>query len=309
MTKIKYLLVVLLMVSLAFAATGCGQNEDSEIAAEVNGTEITKIQLDEQLEAELTLMGATVEQLAGTPEGEEMLDEMRKYVLQEMILAQLFAEKAEEFDVAPTEEEAQEQINELLETASEEEYQALLENMNWNDQDFYNFIYNQLLEKAVYDHVTAEIVASEEEISEYYHENEEQLKRVRARHILVQEEEKALELIELLNQGEDFAELAKEHSLDPGSGSRGGDLGYFGKGRMVPEFEEASFSLAKGEYTKEPVESEHGFHIILIEDRKETLEELREDIEYSLTFEEKSQLFNQFVEQIKDNANIVNNLE
>ncbi len=84
---------------------------------------------------------------------------------------------------------------------------------------------------------------------------------VKASHILVETMEIAEEVLSQLKDGADFAELAMEYSLDPGSGAAGGDLGWFGRGIMVPEFEEAAFSLEPGEIS-EPVESSFGFHII-----------------------------------------------
>lgn len=90
---------------------------------------------------------------------------------------------------------------------------------------------------------------------------------VRASHILVDTEEKAKEIIAQLDGGADFAELAKANSSD-GSAQGGGDLGYFGPGRMVPEFEQAAFALEVGQYTKEPVKSQFGWHIILVTDKR-----------------------------------------
>ncbi len=83
--------------------------------------------------------------------------------------------------------------------------------------------------------------------------------------------QKAYELLSRIEEGEDFAELAGEYSQDPGSREKGGDLGWFGKGTMVDEFEEAVFSLEKGEITEEPVKTSFGYHII-----KKTEEENKE---------------------------------
>ncbi len=90
---------------------------------------------------------------------------------------------------------------------------------------------------------------------------------VHARHILVEDEAQAKAAVERLKKGEDFAKVAAELSKDPGSGKEGGDLGWFTKDRMVPEFAEAAFKLKKGEIS-EPVKSQFGWHVIKLEDKR-----------------------------------------
>jgi parvulin-like peptidyl-prolyl isomerase len=89
---------------------------------------------------------------------------------------------------------------------------------------------------------------------------------VRASHILVDEEEKANSLKEEIDGGADFAKVAKKNSKCP-SGESGGDLGFFSKGVMVKEFEEAAFSLEVGQLS-EPVKTQFGYHLILVTDKK-----------------------------------------
>lgn len=91
---------------------------------------------------------------------------------------------------------------------------------------------------------------------------------VNARHILVKTEEEAKAIIAELDAGKDFIELAKAKSTDPNK-SEGGDLGYFTKGRMVPEFEEVAFAMEKGTYSKTPVKTQFGFHVIKVEDKRD----------------------------------------
>ncbi|WP_346913256.1 peptidylprolyl isomerase [uncultured Roseibium sp.] len=90
---------------------------------------------------------------------------------------------------------------------------------------------------------------------------------ISARHILVKDKAEAEEIIKQLEDGADFAELAKEKSTGP-SGPKGGELGYFSKGQMVPEFETAAFALGKGSITKEPVQTQFGWHVIKVEDKR-----------------------------------------
>jgi len=92
---------------------------------------------------------------------------------------------------------------------------------------------------------------------------------VRARHILVKTKEEAQAIVKDLDAGKKFEDIAKEKSTDAGSGANGGDLGYFAAGQMVPEFEKAAFALEPGSYTKEPVQSQFGFHIIKLEDKRQ----------------------------------------
>ena len=90
---------------------------------------------------------------------------------------------------------------------------------------------------------------------------------VRARHILVPSEDEAKAILAEVKKGTDFAELAKQKSKDPGAAAEGGDLGYFGKAQMVPEFAEVAFKLNKGEVS-DPVKTQFGWHIIKVEDKR-----------------------------------------
>jgi peptidyl-prolyl cis-trans isomerase C len=91
---------------------------------------------------------------------------------------------------------------------------------------------------------------------------------LRASHILVKTEAEAKDIIKQLQGGADFAKLAKDKSTDTGSGAAGGDLGYFAEGDMVPEFYAAAAKLKKGEYSKDPVKSQYGWHVILLTDKR-----------------------------------------
>ena len=105
---------------------------------------------------------------------------------------------------------------------------------------------------------------------------------VRASHILVETEDQAKDIVKRLKAGEDFAKLASELSKDPDSGKQGGDLGFFTKERMVPEFSTAAFALAPGQIS-DPVKSQFGFHVIKTIEKREkpvpTYEEVKDQIE------------------------------
>jgi peptidyl-prolyl cis-trans isomerase C len=143
-----------------------------------------------------------------------------------------------------------------------------------------NFLANEYLKQEIAQKVTV----SDDELKSYYDSHKDEFKTqdmIKARHILVRvdssasddEKKKAKERIELylkkIEDGEDFAKLASDFSDDPGSKAKGGDLGFFPRGRMVKPFEDAAFSLKPGE-TSGIVETQFGFHIIKVEERKDS---------------------------------------
>ena len=93
--------------------------------------------------------------------------------------------------------------------------------------------------------------------------------QVRASHILVETEDDARKVIALIGQGRDFAELAKEFSTGP-SGPRGGDLGFFSRGQMVPSFSDAAFGLQPNQYTADPIQTQFGWHVIYVAEKRTT---------------------------------------
>lgn len=125
----------------------------------------------------------------------------------------------------------------------------------------------------------------------------------RARHILVDTEAKARELITRLDEGADFAELAKTESTGP-TGPRGGDLGWFSPDRMVKEFSDAVQAMDKGEYSSEPVKTQFGWHVIRLEDTRQAqapaLEEVREQIVNRL----RNQRLNDYMAELRKDAKI-----
>ncbi len=126
---------------------------------------------------------------------------------------------------------------------------------------------------------------------------------IRARHILVKEESEAKDVIAELQNGADFAELAKEKSIGP-SAPNGGDLGYFGPGAMVPAFYEAAVALKTGAFTENPVETQFGWHVIKVEDRRKAeppaLEEVSDQLRGELVREARAA----YIEGLRENATI-----
>jgi peptidyl-prolyl cis-trans isomerase C len=127
--------------------------------------------------------------------------------------------------------------------------------------------------------------------------------QVHAAHILVSDEDLAKEIITKLNAGGSFADLAKEHGKDS-TRTNGGDLGWFSEGDMVPEFSRAAFAMEPGSYSKEPVKSQFGWHVIQVQDRRMSAPASLEDVRSELEGQVSQDILRQLVGDLRDAATI-----
>lgn len=226
----------------------------------------------------------------------KLVDQYGDAVLKEMLYDTVLSE---EYSVS--EEEVQAEIDKVKESYGDQFESALQQNGFKDEAQFKDFLKTQLQkEKAT----TQGVEVTDEEVKEYY-ENMKQ--EVQAKHILVEDEETANEVIEKLSNDGDFATLAKEYSTDSSSAENGGNLDYFSTGDMVYPFEQAAYNLEVGEVS-EPVQSDYGYHIIKVTDKRE-----KEDTSSLGTFDEmkdqlKTELLNRQAntEKLSD---IMNNAE
>ena len=217
----------------------------------------------------------------------EMEKQVGAQILQNMIIESLIMQEVERLKLSITDADIAQQLEMLrMQFPNEQSFQYALMGMSQEN------LYAQLkIQAALWKLVNRNVKVTEEEMKQYYEENKDDYKEpetVRARHILVKTEEEAKKIIEALDAGEDFAELAKAHGLD-GTKDRGGDLGYFSYEEMVPEFSAAAFALEVGQYTKEPVQTQLGYHVIKLEERNEekqyTLEEVKDSVQLAILSE------------------------
>jgi len=151
------------------------------------------------------------------------------------------------------------------------------------------------LEKQVEEKVNDEAV---KKLYDEYTSKFESQKEIKAKHILVDSEDKAKEVINKLNKGEDFVKLAKEYSKDQV------DLGYFTEEMMVPEFSKAAFAMNKGAYSKSPVKTEFGYHVILVEDVRASKPLELKDVEPQLKNMVTQQVIAEIFDDLRNNAKV-----
>jgi peptidyl-prolyl cis-trans isomerase C len=219
----------LLVVILLLCAVSLAVTEDSKVLAVVNNEPITAKDVQDKIE----LFPMQQQVMLSTEEG-------RKIVLDELVRGKVFYLAAKEQQLDQDQEIAQR-----------------IENIR---RQFVVIKYlNNLLDK---------VSVTEEQQRKYFEENKKDFVKdeVWAAHILVNDEKKAQDIYENLKAGADFAEIAKKESVDTVSGKNGGDLGWFGRGRMIKDFEDQAFALKKGEISK-PFKTEFGYHIIKLIDR------------------------------------------
>lgn len=156
---------------------------------------------------------------------------------------------------------------------------------------------------------------SEKAVKDYYdaHKNEFVANNsVRASHILVKSEEDAKKILEQIKKGGNFAKIAKEKSLDPGSAKNGGDLGSFSRGQMVPEFENAAFNLKVGEVSS-PVKTQFGYHIIKVTEKKAgqvvEFEKIKGLLTQRLTAQKQKEVFDSYIDGLRKSYKVEINKE
>lgn len=249
------LIIAVVMIATTLISIGLfmNPNDENTVVATVNGEKITKEELYNFLVQS---------------NGKEALDVL--------IVEKIVRLEAEKENISITDDEIKAEMDEMIESfGGEDSFNTALEYYGVSKANIeYDIEMNLYLEKLL----TSVIEITEDEMKAYFEENKDsfaQKEEVKARHILVEDEETALEVKEKLDSGGDFEELAKEYSTDSSS-ENGGDLGYFRKGEMVSEFENVAFSLKVGEIS-EPVKSQFGYHIIKVEDRIEAKEANYED--------------------------------
>jgi parvulin-like peptidyl-prolyl isomerase len=174
----------------------------------------------------------------------------------------------------------------------------------------------QLASKVWEKHQFDKVKVNEKDVKAYYSAHPEEFsekEKVRASHILVKTETEAKDVIKELSSvkgaalNTKFAEVAKAKSTGP-TGPKGGDLGFFAEGQMVPSFNEAAFAMKKGEMTKTPVKSQFGYHVILVTDKQEAkdlaFDEVKGFIEQKLKVEAFKEQMEAKMETLKKNAKI-----
>ena len=211
-----------------------------------------------------------------------------------------------QFDKLPADQRRTAALSALIEIrllAGESRKEGVADNADFKKR--IEFLTQRALHSAYVENHVASQVTDEAVRARYDKEiaNTPPVNEIKASHILVKTEEEARAIIKALDEGADFAELAKEKSTD-GAAANGGDLGFFGPGRMVPEFEKAAFALEVGAYSKEPVQTQFGYHVIMVTDKRvqqpPAFEQVKDQVR-SLLFRE---LYFEAVSKLREGAEI-----
>jgi parvulin-like peptidyl-prolyl isomerase len=240
----------------------------------------------------------------------------KKNILSQLIDYELLFQQAQKEKVKISDDEINLEIDKIKDNfSSPEEFNEALKANNITLVQLKENIKRQSMINKVLEETRNRVNISNEDLLKYYDENKENLlepEQVQARHILVETEEEANILLLQLKEGlTDFAELAKEKSTCP-SAENGGDLGFFTRGQMVKEFEDAAFSLEPGEIS-DVVQTQFGYHIIKCVEKKEeyspTFEEAKENINSTLKYQKENEEISTFISKLREEAAIVYNYD
>jgi peptidyl-prolyl cis-trans isomerase C len=257
----------------------------------------------------------------GSPQYEAMIQQIMPTLI-EIEIAKAYASEqgitVSEKDVNEEIETIKDQISEQaqaqgMNVGREEAYRQALQQAGITEDELRGQLRDQLPIQKVQERVAGGAEASQEEVEEFYEENKEAQftspEQRCARHILFNKDQKAKaeEVKGQLQNGADFAELAREFSQDPGSAEQGGDLGCLGQGETVPNFEEALFGAQQGEIVG-PVETEFGYHVIEVTEIREQstqpLEEVEAQISEQLSADIQAQEFSAWIQKQREQRDV-----
>jgi parvulin-like peptidyl-prolyl isomerase len=258
-------------------------------------------------------------------EGDPQYEAAVQQIMPQLVGIEIAKAYAEENNMTVSDKEVDQEISKIKEQVGEQArssgqnlsdqkaYEQALEQNNITEEELREDIRENLPVQKVQEKVTGNAEPSDEEIQKFYEKNKEAQfttpEQRCARHILFNKDQKqkAEDVEKQLEDGADFAKLAKENSQDPGSAEKGGDLGCLGKGETVPEFEEATFGAEQGEIVG-PVKTEFGYHIIEVTDAKpeqtRPLSEVESQIRSQLSTEEQSEAFSKWLEEQKKQRDV-----
>lgn len=262
----KKFIAVLLLIALTFSLSACGKSGQSGgDLVKVGDTTINETKLEQYLE-----FTAFIQSIDLTQFPEESLTAIKAQMLEDLIsleaIRQHYAGKEKEVLPATIEEDLKSFMDEAKSTES---VNTFLKEKKITDDILEEFFYDQYYRNAYLEEVEAGMPNLEQDAKAYYEENKAsfEVDEVTASHILVKEEALAKEILAKLKAGEKFEDLAKQYGTD-GTKDSGGNLGTFGRGQMVTEFEDAAFALKPGEIS-DVVKTEFGYHIIKVTDKNQ----------------------------------------
>lgn len=309
MNKLKKALALILALSMVLAVTACdnkgAETVEEGVKAKINDMVITQKEYDEHLSVYKKMAETQYGEGAWDmeiSEGQTMGAYYESTLLDQLIMDLLLVEAAEKEGIQMSEEDMKAEIDEFksyLET--DEEYQKFLENYGMTEEYLKESLRKEFLINHYLSIKIENLKPTDEELQTLFEDLNMNV-RVRASHILVNTEDEAKAVIERLNKGEKFEDIAKELNKDA-TAATGGDLDYFEYTDMVQPFSEASFALEIGEIS-EPVKTDFGYHVIKVTDKTIDSEVTLESERSVLTEYYKSFKYEELLENLKNDANI-----
>ena len=227
--------------------------------------------------------------------------QLKPSIVQMLVQDKLIADDMKKNNVKVDDKELDDKFLQYIQQfGGQEKFDKMLEDYNMSSDKFKETIKKDQIYQKHRDWFEKKHPVSDKDAKKYFDEHKETLAQVKASHILLADENTANEVKKKIDDGADFAELAKEYSKDTANSNKGGDLGYFTKDKMVKEFADKAFSMKKGEVS-EPVKTSYGYHIIKVDDKKDTADSLKDDISKALN----DKKYSDYLTKLFNKANVV----
>lgn len=227
--------------------------------------------------------------------------QLKPSIVQMLVQDKLIADDMKKNNVKVDDKELDDKFLQYIQQfGGQEKFDKMLEDYNMSSDKFKETIKKDQIYQKHRDWFEKKHPVSDKDAKKYFDEHKETLAQVKASHILVADENTANEVKKKIDDGADFAELAKEYSKDTANSNKGGDLGYFTKDKMVKEFADKAFSMKKGEVS-EPVKTSYGYHIIKVDDKKDNADSLKDDISKALN----DKKYSDYLTKLFNKANVV----
>lgn len=303
----KRALAFFLLALMLLSAASCG---GKKVAATVNGEPIYMEEVDKQLD-----QLKQQHQMMQGQQGDEYIKSFQKQILESLIEQKLVLQEAKKENYKVTDKEVDDWLAQVKKQfPSEEQFESKLKEMNTTIEELKANRKDQIIIQKIIDKVTKNVKVTDKEVEDYYNKHKEEFKdpeKAKIKWIVLSDDKNAKKVLKELQDGADFAEVAKKNSIDAVTKENGGDLGLKSKNELPPEVAEVAFKIELNKLS-DVIKSTQGFAIFKVEEkqpeRQKSFEESKAEIKNKILSEKQRKTYQDWIDKVKKKAKIEKNI-